>query len=195
MVSTSNRWLTTIWKASPALISSTAAETAAWNSSGVRCRRIGASRSKRGRDHRGRGRLGEPRGHRLDPGDGVGVRLVDALVAVVEVDRVGDQPDLAVVVVEHRQVGDQQEHQLGDVQVVGVAVGQPLDPADDVVAEVADQAGGERRQPVAAGCAAAAGSRAPPRADRRRRAGRPGRARSRPPRRRARSGWRRRGRR
>ena len=42
VVSTSNRWLTTIWKASPALISSTAAATAPWNSSGVRCRRIGS---------------------------------------------------------------------------------------------------------------------------------------------------------
>ena len=149
VVSTSNRWLTTIWKASPALISSTAAATASWNSSGVRCRRIGSDvRRTAADDHRGRRRLGQQRGHRVEPGDGVGVRLVDPFVGAVEVDRVGDQPHLAVVVVEHGEIGGQQEGQLGHLQVVDVAVGQPLDPPDGVVAEEADQPGGERRQPV-----------------------------------------------
>ena len=146
MVSTSNRWLTTIWKASPAWISSTAAD------GGLELlrRALPADRQRLGRSVAvttadGVGSASCAR-HRLEPGDGVGVGLVDALVGGVEVDRVGDQPDLAVVVVEHRQVGGEQEGQLGHVDVVGVAVRQPLDPADGVVAEVADQARGERRQ-------------------------------------------------
>jgi hypothetical protein len=50
-------------------------------------------------------------------------------------------------VVEHGQVGDQHQGQLGHAQVVGAGVGQALQPADDVVAEVADQPAGERREP------------------------------------------------
>ena len=69
----------------------------------------------RHRGRRGRGQLG---GHPVEPGHGVVVGLVDALVARVPVDRVGDQRDRALVVVDRGQVGGQQHHQLGDAQVV-----------------------------------------------------------------------------
>ena len=134
MVSTSNRWLTTIWNASPARISSTAAGLPLWNSSGVRCRRTGAGSSNGAETTEDGVGSASRRSHRLDPGDRVGVRLVDPLVAPVEVDRVGDQPHLAVVMVQHRQVGGQQEGELRNLQIVGVAVGQTFDPAHRVVA-------------------------------------------------------------
>ena len=97
-------------------------------------------------------------GHRVEPGHRVGVRLVDALVGVVPVDRVGDQQDRAVVVVEHREVGGQQHAPARAARRSSVAcVRQPLEPAHDVVAEVADQPAGERRQ---AGQRAACAARA-----------------------------------
>ena len=52
----------------------------------------------------------------------------------------------AVGVVEDGQVGDQRHRQLGHAEVVGARLGQPLQPADDVVAQVADQPAGERGQ-------------------------------------------------
>ncbi len=54
----------------------------------------------------------EPGGHRVEPGDGVGPRLVDALVAVVVVDRVGHQEHRGVAVVDDGEVGGQAERQL-----------------------------------------------------------------------------------
>jgi len=85
--------------------------------------------------------------HRPDPRAGILVGVGDPLTGVVEVDRVGHQPHLAGVVVEHGHVGDEHHHQLGDAQVVGVAVGQALQPAGDVVAQVADHARDQGRQP------------------------------------------------
>ena len=60
--------------------------------------------------------------------------------------RVGDQRDGAVVVVHRGEVGDQQHHQLRQAQLVRRDLGQRLDPAHHVVAEVADEAAGQRRQ-------------------------------------------------
>jgi hypothetical protein len=51
------------------------------------------------------------------------------------------------VVVHGRQIGDEQHGQLGQAQVVLGFLGQRLDPANDVVGEIADEAAGERRQP------------------------------------------------
>ncbi len=86
--------------------------------------------------------------HRVQAAHGVRVGLVHAGVQVVVVDGVGDQQHRAVGVVEHREVGGQQHGQLGELEVVRVEVGQLLQPADDVVAEVADQAAGQRGQAV-----------------------------------------------
>ena len=59
---------------------------------------------------------------------------------------VGDEQDGAVGVVEDGQVGHQRHRQLGHAEVVGARLGQPLQPADDVVAQVADQPTGQRGQ-------------------------------------------------
>lgn len=84
--------------------------------------------------------------HGVEPGDGVRVRLVDSGGQVVVVDRVGDQQDAAVPVVEDGEVGGEQHRQLGELQVVAAALTDLLQPAHDVVAEVADHAAGEGRQ-------------------------------------------------
>jgi hypothetical protein len=101
-----------------------------------------------GRGRRGRCRSSQSLGHGVDPGDGVGVRLVHPLVGRIEVDRVRDQPHLAVVVVEHRQVGGEQKRQFRDLEVSRVGVGQSFHSTDCVIAEIADQAGRERRETV-----------------------------------------------
>ena len=106
---------------------------------------VGSASGVEGRRERGHG-LREVGRHRVEPGDRVGVGLVDALVGAVVVHRVGDEQDGALVVVEHREVGGEQHGELGQVQVVLGEVRQPLEPAHGVVAEVADQAAGERRQ-------------------------------------------------
>ena len=62
---------------------------------------------------------GQGGGHAVQAPHGVRVRLVDPLVGVVEVHRVGDEVDRAVGVVQHRQVGGQHHRQLGQAQVVG----------------------------------------------------------------------------
>ncbi len=64
------------------------------------------------------------------------------------VDGVGDQQHRAVGVVEHGQVGGEQHGELGEPEVVRGEVRQLLQAADDVVAEVAHQAAGERREAV-----------------------------------------------
>ncbi len=85
--------------------------------------------------------------HRVEPRDRVGPGIVDALVRVVVVDGVGDQQHRAVGMVEHGEVGGQQEADVGDAELVGVVVRHPLPLAHGVVREVADQAAGQRRQP------------------------------------------------
>ncbi len=98
----------------------------------------------------GGGGAGEVGGHRVEPGDGVRVRLVDAGLEVVVVDRVGDQQDAAVPVVEDGEVRGEEHGQLGQVErsragAAGV-LADLLQAADDVVAEVAHHAAGEGRQ-------------------------------------------------
>ena len=103
----------------------------------------------------------------VQPANGVVVGVVHPLVGAVPVDRVGDQGDGALVVIERGQVGRQQHHQFGDAELVRPPSAVPasrrgrrrrvdaLQPADDVVAEVADHAAGQRRQAgAAARCAA-----------------------------------------
>jgi hypothetical protein len=50
------------------------------------------------------------------------------------------------VVVDGREVGDEQHRELGQPEFVDGLVGQPFDAAHHVVAEVADEASGQRRQ-------------------------------------------------
>ena len=105
-------------------------------------RHVAAHRRHLGRlqhGHAGRHGLGEVGGHRVQPGDGV-------VVPAAPAQGVGDEQDAAVGVVEDGQVGDQRHRQLGHAEVVGARLGQPLQPADDVVAQVADQPAGERGQ-------------------------------------------------
>ena len=78
--------------------------------------------------------------------DGIVVGTVDVFAGAVEVNGVGDEQDRAVLVVVNGHVGDHVERKLGQLYVVGGRVGQVLPVADDIPAEVADQAGGERRQ-------------------------------------------------
>jgi hypothetical protein len=54
--------------------------------------------------------------HGVEPGHRVRPRLVDPLVGRVVVDRVGDEQDRAVLVVEHREVGGEQHRQLGQAR-------------------------------------------------------------------------------
>ena len=102
-----------------------------------------------GRHHACRCGLDQQLGHGLDPSRSVGVRLIDALVGVVEVDGVRHQPYFAVVVIQHGEVGGQQKSELGDVQVVDTGIREPFHPAYRVVAEITNQPGGEGWQPLA----------------------------------------------
>ena len=75
--------------------------------------------------------------------------LVEALLRVlgrIARQHVGDEQHAAVVVIEHREVGHQEHHQLGQVQIVDRVVGQLLEPAHRVVGDEADHAADQRRQ-------------------------------------------------
>ena len=86
----------------------------------------------------------------------VGDALHGALVGAVHVapvdERVGDDGDGVLEVVEHEHRVGQQERHLRQAEVVRRRVRQRLEPPHEVVAEVADEAAGERRQ----GCRLAA---------------------------------------
>ena len=90
-----------------------------------------------------RDRLPEPLPHLADRLHGARVGLLDP--AVLD-EGVGDQRHLVALVVEgHQHVGDHQRH-VGEADRVGVRLAERLDGADQVVAEEADGAAGERRQ-------------------------------------------------
>ena len=117
---------------------------------------LGHGRSRRGPRRTTRG-LRQVGGHGVEARDGVVVGPAG--------EDVGDEQHGAVGVVEDREVGRQHHRELGHAEVVGRGAGQPLEPADDVVAEVADQAAGQRRQPGSTRASAAARRpRAAPRA-------------------------------
>ncbi len=148
VVSTSNRWLTTIWNASTGanlLHRGTDCRLKLLRRALPAYRKRAVEGSRGGQRGRGRGQSGS---HGIDPGDRFGVRLIHALVGRVEVDGVRDQPHLAVVVVQHRKVGGEQEGQLRNVEISRIRVGQTFDSADRVVAQVADHARSERRHTV-----------------------------------------------
>ena len=69
-----------------------------------------------------------------------------ALVDLGRQDRVRDEHGRALEVVEDHEVGGENHTELGHAQVVGGQLGQPLEPAHDVVREEADQSPGERWQ-------------------------------------------------
>ena len=82
------------------------------------CRGTSGSAVQSRRTASGSARLGQVGLHRVEAGHRVGVGLVDPLVGRVVVDRVGDQQDRAVLVVEHGEVGGEQHGQLGQLEVV-----------------------------------------------------------------------------
>ena len=120
-----------------------------------------------GTAHRGphRGNLGERVGGRRRrhvrqrPGEVVdqpGETVHGPVVGAVDVglgveEHVLDQVETLAEVVERGDVPGEGQHRVGEPQVVGRDVGEPLDFAHDVVAEVADHAAVERRQLVEAG--------------------------------------------
>ena len=94
------------------------------------------------RTHR-RHRLAEPLAHLADRLHGARVCVLDP--AVLD-EGVGDQRHLVALVIEgDEQVADHQRH-VGQADRVGVRLVQGLDRADEVVAEEAHGAPGERRQ-------------------------------------------------
>jgi hypothetical protein len=117
------------------------------------CSRIERAAGQVARDRRGLGGLqhrdprrhglGQLGRHRVEPGDGV---VPGGPCVAVTREGVGDQQHGAVGVVQHGQVGDQHQRELGHPEVVGAGHGQPLQPPDHVVAQVADEAAGERGQ-------------------------------------------------
>ena len=86
-------------------------------------------------------------GQLVEAGLGGLVGGVELVVAPRRVDHhVVDEHDPLAPVVEGGQLADHGQDGVGLAQVVGRHVGQVLDLADHVVAEVADQAGVQRRQ-------------------------------------------------
>ena len=77
-------------------------------------------------------------------------RLIHALVGVVDVHGVGDEQHRAVGMVQDREVGREEEAELRHAQLIGIAIGDALPPADGVVGQVADHASGEGRQALGA---------------------------------------------
>ena len=125
----SNRCDTTTWNASPAadlLLRRLDGGVVLGGRAAAGERGLGRAGRRRRSDGAGAASVG---GHPVQPGHGVVVGLVDALVAGVPVDRVGDQRDRALVVVDGGEVGGQQHHQLGQLQVVHGELGQALQPA------------------------------------------------------------------
>ena len=107
----------------------------------------GSAALRRGQHaHRGRRRFAQGGGHRVQPGDRVVVGGVPVRRRDVDREDVRDQQDRAVVVVQHGQVGGEHHRELRHAQVVGRGAGQPLEAAHRVVADVADQPAGERRE-------------------------------------------------
>lgn len=98
------------------------------------------------REHR-RTRRAQPGGHRPDAPHGIRPGPLGALRAVVVVDGIGDEPDLAAVVVEDGHVRGEHHDHVGHAQVVGQGLAQGrLLLALHVIAEIADHTGAERRQ-------------------------------------------------
>ena len=105
---------------------------------------LGAGAGRR-RRRRGRERAREQRLRLRDRLARGGVRGVDVGAAVLGVD-VHEDRDRVLEVVEHDEhVGEHQRH-VGQAEHVRVRVAEGLDGADEVVAEVADRATGERRE-------------------------------------------------
>ena len=75
--------------------------------------------------------------------------LVEALLGIlgrIARQHVGDEQHAAVVVIQHREVGHQEHHELRQVQIVDRVVGQLLEPAHRVVGDEADHAANQGRQ-------------------------------------------------
>jgi hypothetical protein len=94
------------------------------------------------------GGFSELSGHPVEAVDGVGPRPFDPLVGGVVVDRVGDEQQRAVGVVQDGEVGSEEHADLGQVELVSPGVRHPLPAADRVVGDGPDHAAGERGQAV-----------------------------------------------
>ncbi len=100
-----------------------------------------------GVDHAAGRAGGEGRGQLLAyEGDALDRARVGAVHVAPVDERVGDDGDGVVEVVEHQHGVGQQERHLGQAEVVRRRVRQRLQAPHEVVAEVADEAAGERRQ-------------------------------------------------
>ena len=103
--------------------------------------------ARRWRGRRVRERPGELVDPRVEPGDGELVRVGRrGLLDPFGEDHVLDEVEALAEVVERGHVTHHAQHRVGRAQVVGGHVGQPLDLAYDVVAEVSDDAAVERGQ-------------------------------------------------
>ena len=95
--------------------------------------------------HCRRQRLPQRLGHDVQSGHGVVIGFVDVIGRSVPVDRVGNQRDGALVVVDRSEVGGQKQQHVGQMQVVDGQFRQPFQPSDEVVGEESDQATRQRR--------------------------------------------------
>ena len=85
--------------------------------------------------------------HRVDAGDRVSVSALDAGFPGIAVHGVGDEPDAAIVVVDRREIGREEEDHVWHVDVARSVRGKRRLPlADDVPAEQADEPARERRK-------------------------------------------------
>ena len=129
-------------------------------------RATAASNSSRSMFETKRGRLSDttacagagtgPRRTRADVGDRLRRSRVGGIdAAVVVAEGAGEDRQLVAEVIEgEHHVGDHQGH-VGKPERVGIGLAERLDGADQVVAEEADGAAGERRQPLDRGRAEA----------------------------------------
>jgi hypothetical protein len=84
-------------------------------------------------------RLTQRGGHHVDR---VVVGLIDPLLGAIPVHRIGDQRDGALVVIDGRHVGGQQQQHVGQIEVVDGQLGQPFQPPHQVVGKEAHHAAG-----------------------------------------------------
>ena len=140
----SNRWASTTWKASPARMCSRIRSTPSSNTPGRQVAGAPAAASA-GVEHAprpGGTALRQVGGHRVEPGDGVVVRRStrrrrSALAMSSTVPSVWSSTARSVTSIIASS---------GMPRSSALVSRQPLQPADDVVAEVADQPAGQRRQ-------------------------------------------------
>ena len=92
-----------------------------------------------------RGACGEIRLHPIQPVDGVLPGLINVRISVVVVDRICDEGHRAVGVIEHCEVGREEERGLWHIRDIRIGVRDPFPMAHRIVGHVPHHAPGERR--------------------------------------------------